>query len=84
MYTYNLHIIIENWILIFFSGHSYHVSCNIHCPFISNGKFVTNVIDKTLKDLNVDTVYITGHFLDNAMDANIETIKEEFNATSSF
>lgn len=42
------------------------------CPtnsYISNGKFVNNVFDKTLKDLNVDTVYITGHFLYNAMDA---------------
>ena len=36
---------------------------------MNNGKFVEYEIHKTLRSLNVDTLYITGQLLDNIMDA---------------
>ena len=46
--------------------------CKSRCTdssYIANGKIFKTEIDKTLKDFNVDTLFITGHHLDNAMDA---------------
>ena len=46
--------------------------CKSKCTtssYIDDGKIFKTEIDQVLKEFNIDTIYITGHLLDNSMDA---------------